>query len=114
MNARLPTSLWVDALIRRAGVGGAAAFVLQKGDAERGDVLVKVARLDHTAQLLTPAMGMEGDRIFLDLVIQGIGPDEAGVDAYVQRARDRDADLWVVEIEDRDGRHFLTEPVQSA
>ncbi|MEO0786090.1 MAG: DUF1491 family protein, partial [Pseudomonadota bacterium] len=27
-------------------------------------------------------------------------------------ARARDSDLWVVEIEDRDGRHFLTERVK--
>ena len=49
MMERLPTKLWVDALVRRAQVAGAAAFVLQSGDEERGDVLVKVARLDGTA-----------------------------------------------------------------
>ncbi|MEE2920834.1 MAG: DUF1491 family protein [Pseudomonadota bacterium] len=113
MMERLPTKVWVDALVRRAQVAGAAAFVLQSGDEERGDVLVKVARLDGTAAVYTPTMNLDGDRIFLDLIVQGIGPDEAGVDAYVRKARDRDRDLWVIEIEDRDGRHFLTEPVES-
>lgn len=113
MMERLPTKVWVDALVRRAQVAGAAAFVLQSGDEERGDVLVKVARLDGTAAVYTPTMNLDGDRIFLDLIVQGIGPDEAGVDTYVRKARDRDRDLWVVEIEDRDGHHFLTEPVES-
>lgn len=113
MMERLPTKVWVDALVRRAQVAGAAAFVLQSGDEERGDVLVKVARLDGTAAVYTPTMNLDGDRIFLDLIVQGIGPDETGVDAYVRKARDRDRDLWVIEIEDRDGRHFLTEPVES-
>lgn len=112
MEPRLTTSLWADALIRRAQVGGASAFVLQKGDAERGDVLVKVAHLDRTARLFAPSMDMDGARVFLDLITQGVGPDEVAVDDYVRRARDRDRDLWVIEIEDREGRHFLTETVK--
>lgn len=112
MTPRLPTHIWAEALVRRAGQAGAGAFVLQKGDAERGDVLIKVARLDGTARLYAPSMNMEGERVFLDLAIQGIGPEEAAVDAYLQRARGRDSDLWVIEIEDREGRHFLTEPVE--
>ena len=111
MMERLPTKLWVDALVRRAQVAGAAAFVLQSGDQERGDVLIKVARLDGTAAAYIPTMNMEGERIFIDLIVQGIGPEETAVDAYVRKARDRDRDLWAIEIEDRDGRHFLTEPV---
>lgn len=112
MEPRLSASLWVDALIRRANVAGASAFVLQKGDAERGDVLVKLAHLDGTARLFTPTIDMEGARIFLDLIAQGVGPDEKDIDAYIGRARGRDSDLWVVEIEDRDGRHFLTERIK--
>lgn len=112
MEARLPTWLWVDALVRRAGIAGASAFVVQKGDAERGSVLVKVARLDGTARVYAPRLGLEGERIFVDLAAQGNGPDESEADAYIQRARARDNDLWVIEIEDRQGRHFLTEPVE--
>ena len=109
---RLPTKLWVDALIRRVELGGASAFVTQEGDEHRGDVLVKVARLDGTAAVYSPSMNMEGDRIFLDLEAQGVGPGEKEVDAYVARAKQRDRDLWAVEIEDKQGRHFLTEPVE--
>ena len=111
MDDRLPTHLWVSALLRRAQVAGAGAFVLSKGDAERGDVLLKVARLDGTAAAYVPRTDMEGRRVFLDLAAQGIGPDEADVDAYVARARARDGDLWVVEIEDRDGETYLTERI---
>lgn len=112
MEPRLSAALWVDALIRRVNVGGASAFIVQKGDAERGDVLVKLAQLDGTARLFTPTMDMEGSRIFLDLIVQGVGPEEQDVDAYITRARKRDSDMWVVEIEDKQGRHFLTEPIK--
>ena len=112
MMERLPARLWTDALIRRANLAGASAFVIQHGDEDRGDVLVKVARLDGTAAAYIPSMNLDGERIFLNLTVQGIGPEESAVDDYVRRAKARDSDLWVIEIEDRQGRHFLTEDVE--
>ncbi len=114
MEARLPTHIWVGALVRRVQAGGAAAFIVQHGDDERGDVLVKVTRLDRTAQAYIPGMGPDGERVFIDLTGQNIGPEEAETDAYISRAMARDRDLWVIEIEDREGRHFLTEPVNDS
>jgi hypothetical protein len=37
------------------------------------------------------------------------GP-EAEVDATLRRQRDRDPDLWVIEVEDRQGRTLLDQP----
>ncbi|MEM1088290.1 MAG: DUF1491 family protein [Pseudomonadota bacterium] len=109
---RLPTAVWVDALIRRAQLGGASAFVLQKGEASRGDILLKVAKMNGEAFAFRPQTDMSGARVFMDLTHQGIGPEEVGIDAYIAKAKARDRDLWVIEIEDREGRHFITEPVK--
>ena len=114
MEDRLPTWLWCDALIRRAQTDGASVFVLQKGDKDRGSVLVKVATLDGQARAYAPRTDMDGRRIFVDLAAQGVGPDETDVDAYIARTRGYDRDLWIIEIEDREGRHFLTESVETA
>lgn len=110
---RLPTGVWVEALIRRAQIAGASAFVLQKGDTARGDVIIKVATLNGEARIYTPRTNMEGQRVFVDLIAQGVGPEEPAIDEYIDRSRTRDSDLWVIEIEDRKGRHFLTEPVEN-
>lgn len=107
----LSSDVWVSALIRRAEKEGAFAMVLKKGDARAGAVLVKA--LDRRAgapRLYAEALSGEGERVWMQ---PRPGADEAELDAYAERARARDPDLWVVEIDDTQGRHFLTEPVEN-
>ncbi|MDJ0922624.1 MAG: DUF1491 family protein [Henriciella sp.] len=113
-DERLPTKVWVDALVRRVQVAGASAFVIQSGDVSRGDILIKVADLSGGGRVYAPRTNMDGERVFVDLAVQGVGPDEQTANDYIYKARERDRDLWIVEIEDRDGRHFLTEPIETA
>lgn len=106
----LPTDVWAGALIRRAEQGGAFAMVLRKGDARAGTVLVKVLdRRDRSVRLYAEAFRGDGERVWMQPVrIE----TEADVDAYVEKQARIDPDLWLVEIDDAEGRHFLTEPVE--
>ena len=105
---RVKTSIWAAALIRRAEVNGASAFVAKKGDAESGAVLVKVSLLNGTARVWAASYGREGERRWMCATgADAVSDSEA--EAYVTRARGRDGDLWVIEVEDREGRDFLTE-----
>ena len=106
--ARLKAELWIKAQIRICEVAGAQAFVTRRGDETAGAILVKVNRLDGHAMLLEPATAADGSRAWMRVT----GPEfvpEADADAAILRAVKRDPDLWVLEIEDRAGRHFLTE-----
>lgn len=109
----LKTDFWASALIRRAQIGGAFAGVVRKGDADAGAVLVKVASLDGRARLYAPARNGEGARIWLDLSAGSLGDDERAVDEAARKRAQNDPDLWLIEIEDKHGRHFLEEPVDS-
>jgi hypothetical protein len=105
---RVKTAIWTAALIRRAEVNGASAFVTKKGDPESGAVLVKVSLLNGTARVWSAAYGDEGQRRWVRATGAAVVPD-ADAEAYIARARARDSDLWVIEVEDREGRNFLTE-----
>ena len=106
----LSSDLWVDALIRRAEIEGAHAVVVNKGDARAGAVIVKAYDTStRTARLYAEACGPDGERLWIQPVTSD---SEAELDAYIARQRQYDPDLWIVEIEDRQGRHFLTEKVQ--
>lgn len=108
----LKTEFWATALIRRAQIAGAFAGVTRKGDADAGAVLVKVATLNGKARLYAPARDGEGERIWLDLSAGPLGDVEQDVDAYVRKRAATDPDLWVIEVEDKHGRHFLMEKVE--
>ncbi|HVY88302.1 MAG TPA: DUF1491 family protein [Hyphomonadaceae bacterium] len=107
MPREIPAHIWVSALLRRASQGGAFAAIVHRGDADRGDVLVKVTSARGQARLYAPAFAPEGPSRFERLTTE----DEAEVDAQIARRLKADRDLWVIEIEDRQGRHFLTEGV---
>jgi hypothetical protein len=106
----LATDIWVGALIRRAEQAGAFAVVARKGDPRAGAVLVKALnRRAGAARLYSEAVRGDGERIWMQ---PAASHDEAELDAYVERAVRVDPDVWLVEIDDAEGRHFLVEPVE--
>jgi len=106
----LSTDVWAGALIRRANQAGAFATVARKGDARAGTVLVKVVdRRAGKARLYAQAVRGEGETVWME---PQPGRDEAELDAYVEKQARFDPDLWLIEVEDLEGRHFLTEPVE--
>ncbi len=93
----------MQACIRRGNAAGIAVMVVHKGDAARGSVLVKLNRLDGSCTVFAEAQDAEGARAW----IRGTGPApvaEATADDYIARNRTYDPDLWVIEVEDREGR----------
>ncbi len=96
--------------MRRVQQAGAFAVVVKKGDARAGAVLVKVVdRRADVVRLYAEATRADGEPVWMQ---PHPGADEAALDAYAQRAKRIDPDLWIIEIEDSQGRHFLTETVE--
>ncbi|MFN6977329.1 MAG: DUF1491 family protein [Gemmobacter sp.] len=107
MTARLTAGLWVQAYLARLRLAAIPAYVTARGDATAGAVAVKCATLDGQARAFQRSFDLDtGGRVWRILVE---GP-EAEVDAALARARARDPDLWILEIEDRAGRTLLDEP----
>ena len=105
MNPRLKSRLWVEALLRRCQGEGKFGAVIHSGADEAGAVYVAVNHLNDTYDLLGPPAGSshdeEGTRIFRKALAQPASWDE--VREFIARQRKFDSDIWVVEIEDREG-----------
>ena len=103
---RLTAEFWVQAYLARLRLQAIPAFVVAHGDDTAGAVLVKLNTLDGQAVAYQRAFDlMSGDRAWV-VLDQGA---EAQVDAAIDRQRGFDPDLWVIEVEDRAGRHLLDE-----
>lgn len=92
-------------------VEGAFAAVRRRGAEDAGAIFVKVSRFDGTATLFAPAPqsafdeAMPTDRAFA-LALPAARADAVIEDRLMREIR-FDPDAWIVEVEDRDGRHFL-------
>ena len=105
--SRLTTEIWVAAYLTRLRLATIPAFIVQKGDGTAGAVLVKVNTLDGSARCYQRSFDlMTGDRRWVVLA-EG---DEATVDESVAKQKSFDPDLWVIEIETKEGHHLLDEP----
>ncbi|WP_445810488.1 DUF1491 family protein [Yoonia sp.] len=103
---RLTADIWVSAYLTRLRLAAIPAFVVARGDATAGAVMVKLNTLDGRACCYQRSFDlMTGDRSWV-ILAQGA---ETDVDQSVQRQRGYDPDLWVIEVEDRQGRHLLDE-----
>jgi len=104
---RLTAEIWVAAYLRRLQLVNIPVFITAKGDATAGAVLVKLNTLDGQAQVFQRSFNlMSGERTWV-ILAEG---EDAQVEATLQKQKSFDPDLWVIEVEDRAGRHLLDEP----
>ena len=100
---RLPTEFWVQAQLRRFNAAGVGAYLIRRGDRERGSVIVRLAERDGV-RILIQVRNLDGKLAWMG-VKEGAVLSTEEADAYVARAISRDYDLWVVEIETRAGEN---------
>lgn len=94
-NERLAPSIEVSALLALAAKEGGFGTVLQKGDGDRGSIIVLVEQRGQPAAVLQRLLQRTGayeweSREFSDSV---------QLQQYVARARDNDPDLWAIELD---------------
>lgn len=110
MSARLTSDFWVSAYVRRCQLAGAYALVRRRGSAEAGAIFIVVDRLDRTNDLYGPAIQSESDDVrgrSFERLKEGV--DGLTVEERLQKEMRFDPDLWIVVVEDREGRAHLEE-----
>ncbi len=114
---RLKAEIWVKAYIRRCASNGVPAIVARRGQSDGGVIFIKVNSLNGSVELYGPApAGLDEsslDRCWVGC-LGNMSVPEADADGYLQRQLEFDPDIWIIEVEDRDGRHFLGEALSDA
>ena len=101
---RLATEFWVHAYIKRLELQNIPAYVMAHGDNTAGAVLVKLATLDGQACLMHRTYDLQSGE--LSWAEMSTGP-ATEVDNLIVKQRSFDPDLWVIEVENSNGEHFL-------
>ncbi|HEY4140470.1 MAG TPA: DUF1491 family protein [Pseudolabrys sp.] len=114
---RLKSGIWVAAYVRRCNIEGAFVAIRRRGAEEAGAVYIKVSKLDGTALLYGPAPqavfdeAHPSDRMFTVILGRDVAAIDADVESRLVREIRYDPDVWIVEVEDREGRNFLDDAV---
>lgn len=108
---RVRADIWVAAYIRRCAVEGAPAVLRRRGAAEAGAIFIVIDRLDGRAALYAPAAqselaGHEAERLW-SRAHKEEWIEPAAVEKRIAREIAFDPDIWIVEVEDREGRNWL-------
>lgn len=110
---RVTSDLWVAAFLRRVQAQGAFAVIARKGAAEAGAIFIRVEGQDRACDLFAPAPQTAYDderpvdeRRFV-CALRDIPAASDAVQRRLAREIDFDPDIWIVDVEDRDKRHFL-------
>ena len=98
---------------RIQGLGGNVA-VLAHGDETAGAILLAIAERGETLRLLTRRLDPAGDYVWDDTALPSAGGESgsSAVNELVERARRRDPDLWVVELDIADAQRFADELIR--
>lgn len=111
MHADLRTGIWATAQLRTLNGQGLFAFVVHKGDEDRGGVILKRVPLDGRAVLYERARTMEGLPMWR-MMTPPEGVLEAEADTRIRSRLATDRDLWVIEVEDPSADLELDAPLE--
>jgi len=106
MDARLPTHLIVNAMIRRVQAEGGFATVIASGERDAGTMLIVLTQNGRGARLFERMPQLDGAwKWTLSREQDAENPQE--FDEYIKRRKAQDPDLWIVELDIRDGERFI-------
>jgi len=105
MTERLRSQLLVQALIRRTEGEGGFAAVLHKGDSISGAILVQCPGEDRSPRLFERIPDFSKGYKLAPVAPSSWGDDEK-IRQYIERRRQTDPDLWVVELDVPNGERL--------
>ncbi|MGB7204682.1 MAG: DUF1491 family protein [Anderseniella sp.] len=101
--------IWIAAYRRRCEMAAMPCVIVRKGAPEAGSIYISIRISDEHNWLMGPPVGPsvddQGDRIFEEIFEKAVPQEE--IDRYLARQAGYDPDIWVIEVEDRDGKAFL-------
>jgi hypothetical protein len=90
-------------MVRAGTAQGIGITISRRGDEDAGAILLKQNLMGAGFRVLTQIRTGDGSPAWMP----GTGPgavEESAADSFIAREIERDYDVWVIEIDDREGR----------
>ena len=111
---RMKSEFWVKSYLRARAGQNVMAVLSRRGDADAGAIFVLVDMMDGSCNLYGPApAGLEvvsSERRWVRCISEEAVERTQALD-YLRSQSDMDPDIWIVEVEDNSGRHFLDDQI---
>ena len=101
-DARIPAHLEVAGLRRMVEAAGGFATILNRGERDAGTILVVCSENGEIIGLHERMPQLDGTRKWEEIVKKQGSNGE-----YIQRRRNQDPDLWIVELDIANGKRFI-------
>ena len=106
--ARLPAGIEATGLIRRIEAQGDFAIVLNKGDADRGALLLAVSSRGRHVACLERVLDLDGNYSW-----RAVGPGESAapqeVSEFLAKRQRVDPDSWLIDLDIAQPERFIAE-----
>ncbi len=115
MALRISSDLWVASYLRKCRLNGSFGYLAKRGATDAGAIFIKIILPDGTVNLYGPApqsaalnsvddvLSGDDSRVF-EMVLAAT--DDL-IEVRLSRERKFDPDVWIIEVEDTQGRHAL-------
>lgn len=113
MQARLPAHLEVSGLLRAAQADGDFGMVLNKGERDGGTILVVLLDNQGLGVLFERMPSADGSRKWLSVKTQVID-NKMEFEDYLDRRKQQDPDVWIVELTVADRERFVRDNLSPA
>jgi len=107
MESRIPAHLEIGGLVRAVNTAGGFGTIIKKGERDAGTFLVLCCENGTNGRLYERMPQPDGDRKWVLIRTQDPeNPHE--LSEYCTRRGRQDDDLWIVELDVKDGETYLT------
>jgi hypothetical protein len=108
VSARLATGVFVSALLREAHACGGSGVVVIKGDATAGALLLILLEKSRFCGIYESVLDRDGRYAWIAIANPESGESDV-IDSLCERRRQRDPDLWIVELDIPYPERFIAE-----
>jgi hypothetical protein len=110
MSLRLKTGFWIAAYRQTVEQAGGHVTIARHGDDTSGHIFIQLQSADRSCALLAAMTDLDGGRRWR--VVTSFGFVSQEISLIVEREIKRDPDCWVIDVDSKNGDHFLLEPIE--